>query len=182
MRICAISASTAVTRTLEAVISASGHSLAPADEAELLLVDALHPAPLPASTAPQFTLSAACTPHQLARQLMAYRGAQQVALHAGWALDVGARALTHASAPAISLTEKESALLAALAAAHPAPLGREALLESVWGMRAEIDTHTLETHIYRLRQKLESAASPAPCDITTEGGQYRLKTSPLGEV
>ncbi len=174
MRVHAVSASTAVTRTLDAIITASGHSLASAAEAELLLVDALHPTPLPASTAPHFTMSATCTPHQLARQLAAWRGAQHITLHAGWALDVAARALTHASAPAISLTEKESALLAALAAAHPAPLPREALLESVWGMRAEIDTHTLETHIYRLRQKLESAATPAPCDIATEGGQYRL--------
>jgi hypothetical protein len=182
MRVHAVSASAAVTRTLEAIIAASGHSIAPAAEAELLLVDTLHPAPLPASDAPQFTLgnAPACgaripvRPAQLARVLAAYRGAAQITLGTGWSLDVAARSLTHASAPALSLTEKETALLATLAAAHPALLTREVLLESVWGMRAEIDTHTLETHIYRLRQKLESAPAPAPCDIATEGGSYRL--------
>lgn len=173
MRVFIVSASAPVTRTLTDIIAASGHTLAPAAEAELLLIDPLHPAPLPAVAAPPFTLEAPHAPHALARQLAAWRGAQHWTLASGWQLDLSARALTHASHPALSLTEKETELLAALAVAQPGALARDALLARVWGMRSEIDTHTLETHIYRLRSKLEAAPS-LPCDIATEDGHYRL--------
>jgi DNA-binding response OmpR family regulator len=43
----------------------------------------------------------------------------------------------------------------------------------VWGITAPIDTHTLETHIYRLRSKLATLAQPFP-DIITIDGAYRL--------
>ena len=54
----------------------------------------------------------------------------------------------------ITLTEKENDLLAALADSHPTPLGKERLLEQVWNYKPDIETHTLESHIYGLRQKL----------------------------
>ena len=56
------------------------------------------------------------------------------------------------------LTEKENDLLAALANAYPTPLGKEQLLEQVWNYKPDIETHTLESHIYGLRQKLGDRA------------------------
>jgi DNA-binding response OmpR family regulator len=73
----------------------------------------------------------------------------------------------------LPLTEKESQLLRELAEAAPHAMRREQLLAQVWGMNEQVDTHTLETHIYRLRSKLESLVS-IPADITTESGTYRL--------
>ena len=54
----------------------------------------------------------------------------------------------------ICLTEKENDLLAALAAALPNSLDKETLLEQVWNYKPDTETHTLESHIYTLRQKI----------------------------
>ena len=63
------------------------------------------------------------------------------------------RQLAHAaSLRLLELTEKEALLLNTL---HPKPMAKEQLLEAVWGYQDGVDTHTLETHIYRLRQKLK---------------------------
>jgi DNA-binding response OmpR family regulator len=72
----------------------------------------------------------------------------------------------------IRLTEKEAGILKFLYRAG-APVGRQVLLNEVWGYNAAADTHTLETHIYRLRQKIEP--DPAnPRLLVTVGGGYQL--------
>ena len=73
----------------------------------------------------------------------------------------------------IRLTEKEAAILKYLYRAGPRPVSRQVLLNEVWGYNAAVTTHTLETHIYRLRQKIEPDPSNARL-LLTEGGGYRL--------
>jgi DNA-binding response OmpR family regulator len=73
----------------------------------------------------------------------------------------------------VRLTEKETAILRYLYRAGQRPVSREVLLQEVWGYNSGVTTHTLETHIYRLRQKVEKDAS-APAILVTEGGGYKL--------
>jgi DNA-binding response OmpR family regulator len=71
------------------------------------------------------------------------------------------------------LTEKEGAILARLARAKGAAVPKEVLLRDVWGYNPGVTTRTLETHIHRLRRKIE--ADPArPRVLLTEQGGYRL--------
>ena len=79
----------------------------------------------------------------------------------------------------IRLTEKEAAILKFLYRAGTRPVPRQVLLNEVWGYNAAVTTHTLETHIYRLRQKIEPDPANA-CLLVTEGGGYRL--DPLGQA
>jgi DNA-binding response OmpR family regulator len=73
----------------------------------------------------------------------------------------------------IRLTEKETAILKFLYRAGARSIGRDTLLNDVWGYNAGVTTHTLETHVYRLRQKIER--NPAKAEIlVTDGGGYRL--------
>jgi hypothetical protein len=76
----------------------------------------------------------------------------------------------------LKLTEKETAILARLARAHGAAVSREALLRDVWGYGPNMSTRTLETHIHRLRRKLEPSPE-RPRWIKTEGDGYRLAAS-----
>ena len=76
----------------------------------------------------------------------------------------------------IRLTEKEAAILKFLYRAGTRPVARQVLLNEVWGYNAAVTTHTLETHIYRLRQKIEPDPSNARL-LVTEGGGYRLDPS-----
>ena len=73
----------------------------------------------------------------------------------------------------VRLTEKETAILRYLYRAGQRPVSREVLLQEVWGYNSGVTTHTLETHIYRLRLKVErDAANPAI--LVTEAGGYKL--------
>ncbi len=74
----------------------------------------------------------------------------------------------------IRLTEKETEILKYLYRAGGKPVPREMLLSEVWGYNAAVTTHTLETHIYRLRQKVEPDPSNARMLLTEIGG-YRLQ-------
>ncbi|MEO0394138.1 MAG: response regulator transcription factor [Pseudomonadota bacterium] len=73
----------------------------------------------------------------------------------------------------IRLTEKETAILKYLLRAGDAVVNRDTLLGEVWGYNANVTTHTLETHVYRLRQKIEPDPSNASLLVTEPGG-YRL--------
>jgi DNA-binding response OmpR family regulator len=72
----------------------------------------------------------------------------------------------------IRLTEKETNILKFLYRMGET-VPRETLLNEVWGYNPAVTTHTLETHIYRLRQKIEENPSDARILITETGG-YRL--------
>ncbi|HEX9448804.1 MAG TPA: response regulator transcription factor [Dongiaceae bacterium] len=80
--------------------------------------------------------------------------------------------IDEAASKKIRLTEKETAILKYLYRANDA-VGRDTLLGEVWGYNAGVTTHTLETHVYRLRQKIERDPSKAEILITDQGG-YRL--------
>jgi hypothetical protein len=188
MRLCVHSASAAVRRTLESMVRQSGHHLvADGATADLILLDTCHPLKkdTPKGTSLQLVAQAsqaspenlACPlrPHNLMQRLIMLGSTQTIPLGHGWTLDMQTRSISYAST-SLALTEKECALLKHLAA-HPTGITREDLLEQVWGMGGDIDTHTLETHIYRLRAKLEPL-SPRPCDILTQEGAYLLA---LGE-
>ena len=73
----------------------------------------------------------------------------------------------------IRLTEKETNILRLLLRAGGETVARDKLLEEVWGYNAQVTTHTLETHVYRLRQKIEDDPSNSELLITEAGG-YRL--------
>jgi DNA-binding response OmpR family regulator len=73
----------------------------------------------------------------------------------------------------VRLTEKETNILKFLYRAGESVVARDVLLHEVWGYNAGVTTHTLETHIYRLRQKIE----PDPTQVrllVTESGGYKL--------
>lgn len=78
----------------------------------------------------------------------------------------------------LEITDKESALLQCLHQNRESWITRETLLEEVWGYAGSIDTHTLETHLYRLRAKLRGLLGDAELIQTRQGG-YRLNPEPL---
>ena len=85
----------------------------------------------------------------------------------------GAKMLIRDDSRKIRLTEKETAIIKFLYRAGERTVSRDVLLHDVWGYNAGVTTHTLETHIYRLRQKIER--DPAHAEIlVTEAGGYRL--------
>lgn len=93
-------------------------------------------------------------------------------LGGSWRFTPSVRALSRDD-QSCPLTEKETRLMELLLRTYPGSCTRETLLKEIWSYEADIETHTLETHIYRLRQKLEGL-EPKPCDITTAEGAYRL--------
>ncbi|WP_029005944.1 response regulator transcription factor [Azorhizobium doebereinerae] len=85
----------------------------------------------------------------------------------------GAKMLLTDRGSKIRLTEKETAILRYLYRAGKSPVARETLLQEVWGYNSGVTTHTLETHIYRLRQKIEPDPSN-PTLLATQAGGYKL--------
>ena len=85
----------------------------------------------------------------------------------------GAKQLVTDGGSKLRLTEKETMILRFLYRAGQAVVSRDVLLKEVWGYNAAVTTHTLETHIYRLRQKIEDDPAKAIL-LVTEGGGYKL--------
>ncbi len=79
----------------------------------------------------------------------------------------------------VRLTELELKLLTYLIDSHGQLVDREQLLREVWGYSATADTHTVETHVWRLRQKIETD-DPETRFIVTETGGYRLALAGSG--
>lgn len=92
----------------------------------------------------------------------------------------GKRLVAGDGAPIIRLTEKETEILRHLAGAGAATVPREQLLREIWRYHPDVTTHTLETHVYRLRQKIETAES-GPILVTEPGG-YRLAGAGLAQA
>jgi DNA-binding response OmpR family regulator len=77
----------------------------------------------------------------------------------------------------IKLTDKEAAILKHLYRSQARAIDRQSLLREIWGYNSAMTSHTLETHIYRLRQKMEPDPTK-PIMVITESGAYRLDTAP----
>lgn len=88
-------------------------------------------------------------------------------------LKPGKRFLLFANGRKIRLTATETGIIKYLYNADRKVVRREDLLREVWGYDATVSTHTLETHIYRLRQKI-AHDTPNSVLLVTEGGGYRL--------
>ncbi len=73
----------------------------------------------------------------------------------------------------IRLTYKEAAILKYLYRAHGQVVGQAVLLGEVWGYNAAVETHTVRSHIYRLRRKIERDPHNPEVLVTGPGG-YRL--------
>ena len=85
----------------------------------------------------------------------------------------GQKMLIDAKGGKIRLTEKEVAIIKYLYRAGGKVITRDVLLEEVWGYNSGVTTHTLETHVYRLRQKIEHDPSNSTI-LVTESGGYKL--------
>ena len=91
----------------------------------------------------------------------------------GYQFKPSVKTLVRGDQSKIRLTEKETNILRLLLRAGGETVARDKLLEEVWGYNAQVTTHTLETHVYRLRQKIEDDPSNSELLITEAGG-YRL--------
>ena len=85
----------------------------------------------------------------------------------------GQKLLTLENGQKIRLTEKEAAIIRYLYRADQKVVTRDVLLEEVWGYNSGVTTHTRETHVYRLRQKIERDPSNAEI-LVTENGGYKI--------
>lgn len=91
----------------------------------------------------------------------------------GYTFRPSSKHLVNARGGKLRLTEKETAILRFLYRANREVVTRDTLLREVWGYNSSVTTHTLETHIYRLRQKIEDDPAHAKL-LVTEAGGYKL--------
>jgi DNA-binding response OmpR family regulator len=107
-------------------------------------------------------------------QLRSHEQSENAVFHVGpYEFRPAQKLLLDAAKKKVRLTEKETNILKYLYRAGGKPVAREELLAEVWGYNAGVTTHTLETHIYRLRQKIEPDSASARL-LLTEAGGYRL--------
>jgi len=108
-------------------------------------------------------------------QLRSHEQSEDAVFHIGpYEFRPSGKVLTDARGRKVRLTEKETNILKYLYRAGGKPVSREELLTEVWGYNAGVTTHTLETHVYRLRQKIEPDPGAAQI-LLTEAGGYRLQ-------
>jgi two-component system response regulator RegX3 len=100
-------------------------------------------------------------------------GAGETFEHAGIRLDEGTHEVTHGKTP-IDLTPREFELLACLMRSAGTVLSRDQLLRDAWGWEIIVETKTVDTHIKRLRDKLEAAGVDPEVVETVRGYGYRL--------
>jgi DNA-binding response OmpR family regulator len=107
-------------------------------------------------------------------QLRQYESSEDAEFQVGaYTFRPASKNLVGADGAKLRLTEKEAAILRYLHRAEQQPVPRETLLKHVWGYNSNVTTHTLETHIYRLRQKIEDNPAEAQL-LVTEAGGYKL--------
>lgn len=107
-------------------------------------------------------------------QLRTHEQSEDAVFHLGpYTFKPAQKVLIDESDRKIRLTEKETNILKFLYRSTDGVVPRDVLLHEVWGYNAGVTTHTLETHIYRLRQKIEPDPSRARL-LVTESGGYRL--------
>jgi len=109
----------------------------------------------------------------LARLLRMVESSGERLLADGWVLNPAERRLKRAD-NTLELTEKEAELLICLLAAPSRTAPRRKLLEEVWGYKRDTDTHTLETHVHRLRAKLKDIGGEGWIVATVDG--YRIES------
>ncbi|KAF0225551.1 MAG: DNA-binding response [Rhodospirillaceae bacterium] len=170
-RILVIDDDPAIRQILAELLEQAGYAVGDqGDMADFQVV--LTSAPLSDCPLPQVTLTKPVRLAALAAAIaLALAQAVAPAQIGPWRFDQAAR-LLEKDGDKVRLTDKEAAILAHLLAAANV-VGRDELLARVWGYGSDITTHTLETHIYRLRQKIEADPSQA-CLLLTEAGGYRL--------
>ena len=107
-------------------------------------------------------------------QLRQYEQSEDATFNVGpYVFKPAQKLLTDADGRKIRLTEKEAAIIRYLYRAGQKAVTRDELLEEVWGYNSGVTTHTLETHVYRLRQKIEKDPSNAEI-LVTENGGYKI--------
>jgi DNA-binding response OmpR family regulator len=107
-------------------------------------------------------------------QLRAHEQSEEAVFHIGpYEFHPADRVLLDEKGRKLRLTDKEANILKYLYRAGAKPVARDELLAEVWGYNAGVTTHTLETHVYRLRQKIETDPGHARL-LVTEAGGYRL--------
>ena len=107
-------------------------------------------------------------------QLRQYEASEDAVFQIGsYTLRSSAKLLVSEKGSKLKLTEKETAILRFLFRARQKAVRHDVLLAEVWGYHNRLNTHTLETHIYRLRQKIEDNPS-RPRILVTEPDGYRL--------
>ena len=107
-------------------------------------------------------------------QLRQYEASDDAEFAIGpYAFRPASKVLIDAKGAKLRLTETEAAILRFLHRADRQMVARDVLLREVWGYNSSVTTHTLETHIYRLRQKIELDPAEARLLVTDAGG-YKL--------
>jgi hypothetical protein len=108
--------------------------------------------------------------HVLKEILLRESKLAQMPLRNHWAFDIHQRSITHPESAAVSLTEKEAGLLHYLLQHAGQDVSSKELLKEIWSVDKNVDTHTVETHIYRLRQKMNDTIA----DIITSDTGYKV--------